>query len=356
MMNNSDIIFDCIVIGGGQSALATAYYLRRAKLNYILIDKNPTSGGSWRNVWDSLHLFSASKHNALPGYPMPPTKSEYPSKDEIIHYLRQYEKRYEFPVRRGVEVQEVKTIDDVFHIVTTEGVFKSKSVVSATGTQGNPNIPNDIGADTFSGDQYHSSEYRIPDDFLGKRTLVVGAGNSGAQIFAELHQHTVCFWGVNEKPEFLPEDVDGKTLFDQASEIYRAQLKGESIDRGVFNLGNIVLVPEVLEAYKAGVMDEYHIIDYISRNEVVWKDGTSDLIDAIVWCTGFNYSTEHLRSLAQTDERGKLLTEGTRSKEIPGLWLVGYGNWTGMASATIIGVGRTAKRTVNEITKYLDLL
>ncbi len=356
MMTNSEMIYDCVVIGGGQSALATAYYLRRAKLNYILQDKNTEPGGSWNQVWDSLHLFSAAKHNALPGFPMPSTRSAYPSKNEVVDYLKQYEKRYDFPVKREVEVQEIKLENSIFQLVTNQGVFKSKTVVSATGTQGSPFTPKISGIESFNGDQYHSSEYRSPDDFLGKRTLVVGTGNSGAQIYAELHQHTICFWGVNRKPEFLPENVDGKALFDQASEIYKAKLKGEEIDRGLFNLGNIVLVPGVLEAYREGAMDRFGIIDRFEQDEVLFRDGSRESIDAIVWCTGFNYTTNHLNSILDLDEKGRTAMQGTTSSKVPGLWLVGYGNWTGMASATIIGVGRTAKVTVKEIIQYLDLL
>lgn len=355
-MIDTNETYDCIVIGGGQSALATAYYLRRAKMNYILLDKNPSPGGSWNYVWDSLHLFSVSRHNALPGFPMPPTRGEYPSKDEVIEYLTKYEEKYNFPILREAKVKAISKQESLFHVHCSKEIFKSKTVVSATGTQGKPFIPEHLIHEAFTGDQYHSSAYRSPDEFTGKRTLIVGAGNSGAQIYAELQQHTVCFWGVKEKPSFLPEDVDGKTLFDQASQIYRAKLKGEEIDKGVFNLGNIVLVPEVLDAYRAGFMDEYHFIDHISRNEVFWKDGSSDLIDAVIWCTGFNYNTDHLESIVLRDEKGKIDTNGTKVNSLEGLWLVGYGNWTGMASATIIGVGRTAKSTVKEIEKYLELL
>lgn len=356
MMSAGDEILDCIVIGGGQSGLAVAYYLRRAKLNYRVLDKQPSAGGSWNHVWDSLHLFSAAKHNALPGFPMPKTKDTYPSKKEVIHYLEQYEKKYDFPIDHGVVVERVEKQGELFELYTNVGVYKAKSVVSATGTQAKPFIPKVPGIEDFEGDQLHSSSYKNPDEFLGKRVLIVGAGNSGAQIYAELAQHTLCFWGVKEPPEFLPPDVDGKTLFDQATQIYNAKKRGEEIDKNVFNLGNIVMVPEVKEAVKRGAMDEYYILDHLKKHEVVWKDGSSELIDAIIWCTGFGYHTTYLRDLISLDEKGKAKTEGTRSLEVEGLWLVGYGGWTGMASATIIGVGRTAKKTVKEIQSYLDLL
>jgi thioredoxin reductase len=348
--------FDCIVIGGGQSALAVAYYLRRAKLNYLLIDKNDVAGGSWTKTWDSLHLFSVAKHNALPGYPMPETEGEYPTKNEVIEYLQQYEDRYGIPVKRGEEVISVQKENDEFILQTDGREYSAKAVVAASGTFSRPYIPNVEGRKLFNGDQIHSSEYRNSKDFVGKRVLVVGAGNSGAQIFAELAQETLCFWGVQSAPEFLPPNIDGKTLFDQASKMYQAKLKGEAPESGVFDLGNIVMVPEVLSAYQSGIMNNFGILDRLLKSEVVWSDGTSEAIDAIVWCTGFGYNTAFLKDVVETDEKGKAETEITKSKAVNGLWLVGYGGWTGMASATIIGVGRTAKRTVKQIEEYIDLL
>lgn len=354
-MSKSREILDCIVIGGGQSGLAVSYYLKRAKLNFLVLDKLDQPGGSWNNVWESLHLFSVSKHNALPGFPMPETKEKYPSKYEVIDYLKKYEEKYEIPVIRGVEVVDVYK-EEFYKVVTDQQTFYARTVVSAGGTQLSPYIPKLKGVDEFEGDQIHSCSYRDPQEFLGKRVLIVGAGNSAAQIYAELSQHTLCFWGVRRPPEFLPPDVDGKTLFDQASEIYYARQRGEEIDKNVFNLGNIVMVPEVKEAKQRGVMDEFFLIDYLSKNEVFWRDGSSEPIDAIIWCTGFGYNTRYLKNLVSIDQKGKIATNVTKAKEESGLWLVGYGGWTGMASATIIGVGRTAKRTVNQIQEYLELL
>ena len=349
-------IYDCIVIGAGQSGLACGYYLRRSKLKYLLLDKHTVPGGSWINTWDSLHLFSAAKHNALPGFPMPPSKDEYPTKDEVIDYLKKYESKYSILVERGQCVEQIKREDNVFAIRTTENTFYSKTIISATGTQGSPFIPDVIGRELFEGDQLHSSEYRNPENHLGQHVLIVGDGNSGAQIYAELSKHTLCYWAVKDKPEFLPPDVDGKTLFDQASEIYKARLKGEEVKQTVFNLGNIVQVPEVKEALQNGNMDDFHIMDHLERDGVVWSDGSRDTIDTIIWCTGFNYSTSHLNELLDLDERGRTKTNITKSIDQPGVWLVGYGGWTGMASATIIGVGRTAKRTVKEIESYIRSL
>ena len=89
------MIYDVVIVGGGQSALACAYYLRRTSLDYIILDANKNCGGSWGQNWEHLDLFSAAQHSSLPGWLMPKTKNEYPTKEETIAYLCQYEKRYD---------------------------------------------------------------------------------------------------------------------------------------------------------------------------------------------------------------------------------------------------------------------
>lgn len=87
---------------------------------------------------------------------------------------------------------------------------------------------------------------------------------------------------------------------------------------------------------------------------VIWPNGDYEIFNSIIWCTGFNYATDHLKELVQIDEQGKIETYGTRSVDVPGLWAVGYGGWTGFASATLIGVGRSAKETILEVSEYLN--
>lgn len=347
-------LYDCIVIGAGQSGLSCGYYLRKTNLDYLLLDDEDSAGGSWQHTWDSLTLFSAAKHNALPGKPMPASKGEYPTREEVIDYLQSYEEKFSIPVHRPVRVVDVKRSNHHFELQTNGKTFFSKSVIAATGTYRAQFIPEVPGRKGFQGDQIHSAQYKSPADFIGKQTLVVGGGNSGAQIYAELSRETLSFWGVKSPPEFLPDHVDGKKLFDQATEIYMAKKRGEEVDKKMFDLGNIVMVPSVKEARERGVLDDYKILQGFDKDRVLWEDGTSDFIDAIVWCTGFHYHTDFLDDLTQRLRKGKIATKGTNAQHVEGLWLVGYGGWTGMASATIIGVGRTARKTVKEVESYLN--
>lgn len=108
-------VYDNIIIGGGQAALSVAYFFRRFKLDYLILDDQETAGGSWLKTWNGLSLFSPGPFSSLSGWMMPKTHEEYPSKDELIDYLSAYELRYQFPVRRPVLVESVSKEGEFFH-------------------------------------------------------------------------------------------------------------------------------------------------------------------------------------------------------------------------------------------------
>lgn len=345
--------YDTIVIGGGQSGLACAYFLKRAGINYLILDDQPEPGGAWRHAWDSLTLFSPAEYSSLPGWMMPKSHDAFPSRNEVLAYLRLYEERYQINIARPVKVTEVRKIDRGFVIETNSGNYSAKTLISATGTWQSPYIPKIEGREKFEGQQVHSAHYRRADGYIGKKVLVVGGGNSGAQIFAELSEVTIAKWATERPPEFLPDDVDGRILFNVATAKYNALQEGKPFDSSRYHLGNIVMVPSVKKARDRGVLTSKGSFVALTQSGVVWNDNEKESFDAIIWCTGFGYATTHLGSLGAIHEKGKLKTTNTRSVAVPGLWLVGYGNWTGFASATLIGVGRSARQTVNELQEYL---
>src|SRR5690606_8003282 len=178
------MIYDLIIIGGGQSALACSYFLRRTSIQYLVLDAEVTCGGAWLHAWDSLTLFSPAEHSSLPGWPMPKSTEEFPSREEVISYLCNYVKRYNPPIKWPVEVDKVTKSDNGFRLNTSVGIFRSKAVISATGTRRRPVIPEIEGRKKFQGIRIHSSEYRSLEPFIGQKVLIVGEGNSGAQILA----------------------------------------------------------------------------------------------------------------------------------------------------------------------------
>jgi putative flavoprotein involved in K+ transport len=274
----------------------------------------------------------------------------------VISYLEQYEQRYGLPLKRPVRVSAVRRNGDVLSIETDAVEWQARAVVSATGSWQKPYIPLYPGQDEFAGRQIHSAHYRSPDGLAGKRLLIVGGGNSGAQLLAELSLVADVTWVTLEPPQFLPDAVDGRVLFDRASERYRALKEGinrEAEKPAGSLLGNIVMVPPVREARGRGVLHSRPPFTRFTKTGVMWEDGSEGQFDVVVWCTGFKPALDHLRPLGVVEADGRIAVFGTRSRKEPRLWLVGYGDWTGFASATLIGVGRSARATVTEITEAL---
>lgn len=348
-----DDLLDVVVIGGGQAGLACGYFLKRAGLRFAILDGEEKPGGAWLHAWDSLRLFSPAQWSSLPGWPMPASPDGYPDRDAVIDYLARYEARYALNVERPVEVEAVNRDGAGFSIATGAGTRRARFVVSATGTWRHPFRPNYPDQALFAGRQIHSAHYRTPSAFAGQRVLVVGGGNSGAQILAELSLVADVTWVTAAPPAFLPDDVDGRVLFERATARWRAAQEGRTIDLPVGGFGDVVMVPPVREARERGVLHAVAPFARFTQDGVVWADGTRSTVDAVIWCTGFRPALSHLAPLGVVGEDGRVATSGTRSIDEPGLWLVGYGDWTGAASATLIGVMRTARSTVAEIAAAL---
>ena len=353
---------DVVVVGGGQAALAVGYHLTRelrlTTATLAVFDDQPGPGGAWRRAWDSLRLFSPAEWSSLPGYLLPrhlatrEPSEEYPHRDDVLDYLAAYEDRYELPVWRPVHVEAVHRVQDALRVETDRGSVTARAVVAATGTASQPFVPDVPGRGDFGGVQLHSSAYRSPTPFAGQRVLVVGGGNSGAQIAAELSEVARVAWAVEREPRFLPTDVDGRVLFDAATARYHAIQNGEDPGRP-YTLGDVVQVPPVRAAREAGRLNDIRPpIARFTPDGVVWPDGSEERVDAVVWCTGFRPALGFLDALGVVAD-GRVEVEGTRSVTEPRLWLVGYGQWTGFASATLVGVGRSARATAREVAALL---
>ncbi|BFO18212.1 hypothetical protein SHKM778_46000 [Streptomyces sp. KM77-8] len=195
--------------------------------------------------------------------------------------------------------------------------------------------------------------YRRPGDFAGQRVIVVGGGNSGAQIAADLAHDTELTWVTRRPPRFLSDDIDGRALFDVATARRRALDEGRTDTGGVASLGDIVAVEPVREARDRGLLKASPIFTRLVPGGVEWADGTRAEADAIIWCTGFRPVLSHLAPLRLRGRRGHIATTGTQAVGEPRLHLLGYGDWTGPASATLIGVGRPARDAAREIGALL---
>ncbi|MFF5703573.1 ArsO family NAD(P)H-dependent flavin-containing monooxygenase [Streptomyces sp. NPDC012794] len=345
---------DVVVIGGGQSGLAAGYHLRRLGVDSVILDAQATPGGAWQHAWDSLRLFSPAAYSSLPGRLMPPQSGQtYPDAAHVVEYLADYEKRYELPVRRGVRVSAVHRDGAFLRVGTDCGDWRARAVISATGTWTRPFLPAVPGRREYTGRQLHTVEYESPAAFAGQRVIVVGGGNSGAQIAADLAGHADLTWVTRRPPRYLADDIDGRALFDAATARRRALDEGRADTGGVASLGDIVAVPPVRAARDAGLLHARPMFSRLTAAGAEWADGTRSVADAVIWCTGFRPALAHFAALRLRGARGRIATDGTRAVDEPRLHLIGYGDWTGPASATLIGVGRPARDAAREVAALL---
>lgn len=357
---------DVVVIGGGQTGLATGFYLRRAGLvpgrEFVVVDAADRPGGAWPRTWEGLRLFSPAGFSSLPGWMMPPWDDAtrgFPPRDHVVDYLTRYEERYDLRVRRPYRVESVcRAGEDAGGrlLVAAKGLtLSARAVVSATGTWDRPFWPTYPGMRTFAGRQVHAAGYRVPDEFAGQRVVVVGGGNSAAQILAEVSTVAQTTWVTTRPPRFLPDDVDGRVLFATARARIEALEQGRE-HAGVAGLGDIVMVASVKDARARGVLHARPMFSRLTAHGVAWTDGVTQECDAVIWCTGFRPALRHLRALGLRTRDGRIPVGGASGTQVldePRLHLVGYGDWTGPASATLAGVGPSARAVAGELAAAL---
>src|SRR6185312_3936782 len=181
--------FDTIVIGGGQAGLAVGYYLKRSGGSFVILDANERIGGSWRTrTWDSLRLFTPARYDGLPGWPFPAPGWSYPTARETADYLEAYAARFELPVRLRTSVDRLTKARGRYLVESGERRFAADRVVVATGFYGKPSVPDFVSELDPRIVQMHSTEYKDPSQLRPGGVLLVGAGNSGADIAMEVSQ------------------------------------------------------------------------------------------------------------------------------------------------------------------------
>src|ERR671913_1528216 len=200
--------FETVIIGGGQAGLSVGYHLKRQGRPFVILDANELIGDAWRKRWDSLRLFTPARYNGLTGWRFPAPAVSFPTKDEMADYLESYAARFELPVRTGVEVNGLFREGDRFIITSGDRRFEAHHVVVATGTNQVPKVPAFADELRSSIVQLHSSQYHRPSQLQEGAVLVVGAGNSGAEIALEVaREHPTRLSGRDTG--HLPFRIDG---------------------------------------------------------------------------------------------------------------------------------------------------
>ena len=346
---------DTIVVGGGQSGLAVGYHLARRGLPFMILDAHQRVGDAWRTRWDSLRLFTPAGYDGLPGMRFPAPRTTYPTKDEMADYLEAYAQRFELPVRTGVRVDALARTAAGFAIAADELRFEADNVVVAMSSERRPRIPAFASQLDPRVVQLHSFDYRDPAQLQAGDVLIVGAGNSGADIAMEVVQgHTTVLSGrdVGHIPFPINRFTAG-TGYPVVRFAFHRVLKANTrparkIKRELAEGHGLPLVrvkPKHL--IRAGVQRVPRTVG-VQDGLPLLEDGRVLDVANVIWCTGFRPDFSWV-DLPIFDEDGDPLhTRGVVTAE-PGLYFVGLDFLYAASSAQINGVGRDAHHVVSDI-------
>lgn len=346
---------DTVVIGGGQAGLAVGYHLARQGRSFVILDANERVGDAWRNRWDSLRLFTPARFNGLPGMDFPGARDKFITKDEMADFLEDYAARFELPVRGDRTVDRLSRLGDRLVVSAGDESFEANNVVVAMSNSQTPWVP------SFAHEldprivQMHSKDYRNPSQLGDGPVLVVGGGNSAADIAIEVAQDRPT-WMAGKESGHVPFRIEtfvarhllisivrfvghyvlsvrtpiGRKIrpkiLDQAAPLVRVKPK-DLIAAGVQR------VPRV-----TGVRDGLPLLD----------DGQTLEVENVIWCTGFRPGFSWIDLPILGDRQEPAHERGAVPSE-PGLYFVGLHFLYSMTSETITGMQRDAKRIARQI-------
>jgi len=347
-----DTDVDVLIVGAGQAGLGTGYWLaRRTDLSFLVVDGDERVGDSWRRRWDSLVLFTPRRFSSLPGTPMPRGPGEYASKDQAADYLDGYAASHGLPVRLHTRVLALEPGGaGGFVAKTTTGLIRARHVVVASGPYSTPFVPDAADGLDPSVAQLHSSAYHRPGDLPGKDVLVVGAGNSAAQLAVELAASRRVTVAAPGGMWFLPARVLGLSLYWWLwlSGILNGR-SGTRVSRMVRARGDGIIGRDLQSLVAAGTVRMVkERVSHAQGRVVLLSDGTHIQTDAVLWCTGFRPDHGWLGVPGALDDQGRPVHDAGRSP-LPGLHWVGLPWQTRLNSGIIAGVDRDAREAVRRI-------
>jgi putative flavoprotein involved in K+ transport len=359
-MNNPTRNYNTIVIGGGQAGLATGYYLKQQGQNFIILDANERTGDAWRKRWDSLHLFTPAWNNGLPGMPFPAPARSYPTKDEMADYLEAYAARFALPVRTGVRVTRVSKEGDGFIVASDSRLFQAANIVVAMSNYQVPKTP------AFAREmdpailQVHSSQYRNPSQLRDGDALVVGAGNSGAEIALDVAngRHV---WLAGNSTGHVPWRIE--SIFGQYAGVplvmfaFRNILTlntpmGRKLRPKMRHHGMPLVRTKPGDLASAGV-ERVPRIAGVRDGLPLLEDGRALKATNIIWSTGFGPDFSWIELPVFQDD-GYPSEERGVVPSAPGLFFVGLAFQRAASSTLIGGVGRDAEYIANKVSARLS--
>jgi len=346
--------FETIVIGGGQAGLAVGHYLASDDANFVILDGASRIGDSWRRRWDSLRLFTPAAYSGLPGMPFPAPPTHLPDKDEVADYLTRYAERFDLPLRLDTKVRSLEHDGERFVVHAADRVYESDQVVVATGPFQRPKLPAISQRLMPEIHQLHSSDYRNPLELPDGPVLVVGAGNSGAQIALELAQSRKV-WLAGRSPGHLPRRFLGRDLFDWVWPVMKRATTDSVLGqrmrkRAQHGDQRIGISERALSA--AGINRIGRLVD--ERGGLPVCGDTVIEPRAIVWCTGFEADYRWIQ-LPVLNERGTPSHRRGVSSAVDGLYFAGLRFQYRLSSSLIGGVGEDAAFVAAQIARRASI-
>jgi putative flavoprotein involved in K+ transport len=352
---DSDFV-ETVIIGGGQAGLTAAYHLAKHDRSFVILDANERIGDAWRKRWDSLRLFTPACFSGLPGWPFPAPAWSFPTKDELADYLEAYAARFELPVRTGVSVERLSKVDGRFVVSAGELRFEAENIVVATGAHQIPKVP------AFAGQldprivQLHSCEYRGPSQLQDGEVLLVGAGNSGAEIAAELSRTHRC-WLAGPKTGEIPVrhgSVWARFGFRVFRFIGHHVLKvdtriGRKLGPKLSSKGDPLIRTKLKDLVAAGV-ERVPRVKGVRDGLPVLEDERMLDVANVVWCTGFRTDFGWIDLPVFGDDGQPLHYRGVVESE-PGLYFLGLVFLYSFSSDVLPNRGRDAEYIAKRIAR-----
>lgn len=341
---------DVLIIGASQAGLAAAHFLKAKNISFLIIGKEKYIGEVWRNRYDSLVLFTPRWYSSLPGLPLEGDPNGFATKNEIADYLERYAVHFNLPLSLNTEVISLSKDKESFVAKTNTAKYRAQNVIIATGPFQKPFIPSL--ADTLTDEVYqvHTSQYVNPAALKEGPVLVVGAGNSGAQIAVELSKDREVYISIGHKMKFFPLDIMGKSIFwwfdklGLLSADIHSKL-GQFISKQgdpIFGLELKTLIREGKVTIKPRTNGTHHKL-------ISFDDGSKVEVENVIWATGFHSDYSWIQIPGLLNEKRKPIHSIGVSK-VKGLYFLGLPWQYKRGSALIGGVGVDAKHIVESIT------
>ena len=366
---------DVVVIGAGPAGLATAGALRHHGIGSIVLEREDI-GSSWRKHYDRLHLHTVRWLSHLPGYKMPARYGRWVSRDNVVEYLEDYVDAHNLDVRSGVEADTIERTGGDWVVRTNEGDFAAPRVVIATGYNKHQHLPDWPGLDAFTGDLVHSGNYKNPEPYVGKRVLVVGTGNSSAEIVVDLIEGGAghVMMSVRRSPTVLLREANGvpgqvlgvilrpmpEPVMNKLWPVLQKNVVGDLTKYGMpepapnaytrFLREDVTPILDVglVDMLKQGKVEIVAAVEGFDADEVLLADGSRVQADAVIAGTGFTRGLEplvgHLGLIAEGPQGRPNVHGPVTHPDAPGIHFIGYTNpVSGMFREIAIDARRLAK-------------